>query len=220
MKKRLLIPFVIAAIMLSFACKKAPETVTLFNGKDLSGWEVHLHEPADGVWSVKEGNLYTTGNPWGYIATKDSYSNYKLHVEWRYVPGLPITAKRHNSGVFLHTSTDHAAADWPECFEAQLALDLAGAVICMGGTTTKELTARLEAGGKGISVPRYDGVAENPLGEWNSYDIVCEGDSITLHVNGVLANEATGISKTIGKIALQSEGAAAEFRNVTLVPLD
>jgi len=219
MKKLLLIPLFIAVLMFCFACNKAPQTIVLFNGKDLNDWEVHLKEPAENIWMVKDGNLYTTGNPWGYLATKESFSNYKLHVEWRYIPGLPITAKRHNSGVFLHTSTDHAPADWPECFEAQLASELAGAVICMGGTSTNELAASLAAGGKGISVPRYDGVSEHPLGEWNSYDIVCDDDTITLYVNGVLANKATGISKTSGRISLQSEGAAIEFRNVVLEPL-
>lgn len=219
MKPILFVPILIPVLLLSLACTKSPQPVALFNGADMHNWEIHLKEPAEGVWSVRDGNLYTTGNPWGYIATRDSYEDYKLHVEWRWIPGLPFTAKRENSGVFLHTNTEHAAADWPECFEAQLANGLAGAVICMGGTGSNELTARIAEGGKGIGVPRYEGVVENPLGEWNSYDIVCEGDTITLYVNGVLANKATGISRNSGRIGLQCEGAAVEFRNVTLESL-
>ena len=61
---------------------------------------------------------------------------------------------------------------------------------------------------------------ENPIGQWNSYDIVCMGDTVTLTVNGKLANKATRCVPAAGKIGLQSEGAQLEFRNIYLEPVE
>lgn len=57
---------------------------------------------------------------------------------------------------------------------------------------------------------------EKPVGEWNRLEVTCKGDTITVHVNGVLTNKATGSSLTKGRIGLQAEGAAAEYRGVAL----
>ena len=61
---------------------------------------------------------------------------------------------------------------------------------------------------------------EKPIGEWNSYDIVCDNGGITIKVNGVVQNEGIKSKPASGQIALQSEGAAIEFRNIYLEPLD
>jgi hypothetical protein len=62
--------------------------------------------------------------------------------------------------------------------------------------------------------------AEKPLGEWNVVEVICDGDTITNIVNGVVVNKATRASVTRGKIILQSEGAEVFFRNITLTPLN
>jgi hypothetical protein len=60
---------------------------------------------------------------------------------------------------------------------------------------------------------------EKPLGEWNHYRIVvCQG-TIELWVNGLLQNVATNVEVVKGRIALQSEGAYIEFRNIVLLPI-
>ena len=61
--------------------------------------------------------------------------------------------------------------------------------------------------------------SEKPVGEWNSYDIICTNDWIVILVNGVLQNIATQVSITNGKICLQSEGAPIEFRNIYIEPV-
>ena len=43
-----------------------------------------------------------------------------------------------------------------------------------------------------------DASAERPTGEWNTYDIICAGDTVTLRVNGVEQNRATGVTLTSG----------------------
>ena len=60
---------------------------------------------------------------------------------------------------------------------------------------------------------------EKPPGEWNSYDIVCDGDSIQLTINGLLQNKGTGANPSSGAICLQSEGSPIQFRNIYLKPL-
>lgn len=61
--------------------------------------------------------------------------------------------------------------------------------------------------------------AEKPAGEWNTYDIICDGDVVKLTVNGKLMNEGTGATPSSGAICLQSEGSPIQFRNVYLEPL-
>jgi hypothetical protein len=61
--------------------------------------------------------------------------------------------------------------------------------------------------------------AEKPTGEWNTIEVVCDGDKITNIVNGVVVNEGIHASETKGKILLQSEGAEVYYRKVELRPL-
>lgn len=68
---------------------KEPEgdkAVALFNGENLDGWEIHLVDPdvkIEDVWSVADGVLVCKGEPLGYLATKDSFKNFRLVLEWR-----------------------------------------------------------------------------------------------------------------------------------------
>jgi hypothetical protein len=55
---------------------------------------------------------------------------------------------------------------------------------------------------------------ENPAGEWNSYDIICDGSTIELKVNGLLQNVATDCSLSEGAIGFQAEGSKIQFRNI------
>lgn len=60
---------------------------------------------------------------------------------------------------------------------------------------------------------------EKAIGEWNTYEIVCDGDTITLMLNGKVVNKGTKCSHTKGKILFQSEGAELFFRRIDLKPL-
>jgi hypothetical protein len=61
--------------------------------------------------------------------------------------------------------------------------------------------------------------SEKAVGEWNTMEVVCRGNTIEVYVNGVLQNKGTNVSVSRGSICLQSEGKDIEFRNVTLNPL-
>ena len=64
--------------------------LTLFNGKDLSGWTTFIpHKEksiaADidpkGVFKVEDGVIHVSGEEFGCLTTKDAYENYRLKLE-------------------------------------------------------------------------------------------------------------------------------------------
>ncbi|MFC1633980.1 DUF1080 domain-containing protein [Planctomycetota bacterium] len=198
---------------------KPSKKIALFNGKDLDGWirfspddkpDDQKKWTVDKVWSVRDGVIRCEGKPNGYIRTTESYANYKLHLEWRW-PEKPT-----NSGVLLHCAGIDGL--WPKCVEAQLMHENAGDFWLLNHSTIK-------AGGKQIGPKPYANAKkkhpsnEKPVGEWNSYDIVCDDRKVTLFVNGLLQNEGTDASPSNGPICLQSEGSPIEFRNIYLEPV-
>src|SRR5947208_1262903 len=60
---------------------------------------------------------------------------------------------------------------------------------------------------------------EKPVGEWNQYEITCQGDTIKSVINGQHVNTGTHAEMTKGHILLQSEGAPVVFRNVEIKSL-
>ena len=57
---------------------------------------------------------------------------------------------------------------------------------------------------------------ENPIGEWNTAELVCVGDKADFYFNGKLVNRLTRLSPARGKIQLQSEGCPIEFRRIAI----
>jgi len=55
-----------------------------------------------------------------------------------------------------------------------------------------------------------------PAGEWNHYRITAVDGAVRLWVNGVEVNGATACSPATGYLALESEGAKMEFRNLRI----
>jgi hypothetical protein len=187
------------------------KSVALFNGRDLRGWTFHLADPKakmEDVWSVKDGVLVCGGKPNGYLVTKeDGFENYALTVEWRWPD------KGGNNGVLVHVTEPGALGVWPKCLEVQLQSGEAGDFWVIGTTLEIENAASRIEGRRHKNLT--DG-SEKPLGEWNTMEIVCRGDEITVKVNGKLVNRATKLSQHRGAIALQSEGTPCEYRKVEL----
>jgi hypothetical protein len=189
--------------------KKKTGTIMLFNGKNLDNWVFHLKDPSVDpakVFSVNNGVIRIAGDPFGYMRTKDSYSEYKLTLEWRW-PSEPT-----NSGVFVHVQKPDTI--WPKCVECQLKAGSAGDFVCMNGSDMNERKDKAVR-----SVKKLAESSEKPAGEWNKMEITCQSNTITVYVNGVLQNKATGLNINSGHICLQSEGKELEFRNVVLEKL-
>jgi hypothetical protein len=183
--------------------------IELFDGKSFSGWmfvSQDTNAPAAATWSVTNGVIVCQGKPNGYARTLRAYRDYRLHAEWRFPAGPG------NSGVFLHVNLPDKV--WPKCLEAQLLSGSAGEVRCNGGSSVHELTKEFPK-----SIPRCRPSSEKPVGEWNSYDIICRGNTVTVQVNGVRQNEITGASVNSGAIGLQAEGRPVEFRHLFIEPL-
>ena len=209
--------FMAAMLILPFApassagksVKGKGKSVQLFNGRNLDNWVFFLKDntadPAS-VFSVRDGKIHISGNPFGYMRTKETYSDYKLHVEWRW-PMEPT-----NSGVFVHAMQPDAI--WPRCVECQLMAGNAGDFVCMNGADMNERADKTNA-----IVKKMAPSSEKKAGEWNIMEVTCRGNTIEVLVNGVLQNKGTNVSVSSGSICLQSEGKDIEFRNVYLTPL-
>jgi hypothetical protein len=185
------------------------DKIMLFNGKNLKNWVLKLKDPTVDpitVFTVKDGNINIAGTPFGYMRTKDSYSDYKLHVEWRW-PSEPT-----NSGVFVNVQEPDTI--WPVCIECQLKAGNAGDFVCMSGADMKERADKSK-----MIVPKFVESSEKPAGEWNKLKVICKSDIIEVYVNGVLQNRGTNVTVTRGHICLQSEGKEIEFRKVYLTKL-
>jgi hypothetical protein len=216
---RLTTSFVTLCAVLAGACgalrAAEGETISLFNGKDLSGWTYHLADPnakMEDVWSVEDGLLTCSGKPAGYLITKKSdFSDYRLTVDWRW-----HTGQGGNNGVLVHCSTPGALGVWCKSVEVQLANGNAGDFWVIGTELDVPNEPERKKGRRHLNLTDD---SEKPLGEWNTMEIVCQGNEITVKVNGVLVNQASNVSETKGAIALQSEGTPIQYRNVNLTPL-
>jgi len=205
------------ALPLFLSCNSENKT-TLFNGKNLDNWNIYTDDPEvdpGTVFWVEDGILNTSGEPFGYLRTKESYSNYKLHVEWRW-PGEPT-----NSGVLLHVHGKDRI--FPHCIEAQLMHGQAGDFVLMGagaGVTVRDSSYLVTSDENFyLSIPKFENSSELTPGEWNTYEITSIDGELELVVNGVVQNFATGVTLKEGNIALQSEGSPLQFRKVYLVAL-
>jgi len=188
-----------------------PEKEVLFNGEDLDGWTIFVKDSTiahEDFFYVRDGVIETVGMPFGYIRTVKEYSDYRLHVEWRY-PEDPV-----NSGVFLHTTGPDKI--WPDYFQGQLKHGDAGDFIVQGKGMSATIGDSVYTANDSVNplIPKLHPSSENPAGEWNSYDITCLGNKIELRVNGTLQNTATDCSVTRGNIGLQAEGSKIQFRNI------
>lgn len=183
--------------------KARTETIKLFNGSNLSNWAFHLRDQSvdpSTVFTVQNGVINIKGDPFGYMRTKEAYSDYVLNLEYRW----PEEAT--NSGVFVHAQLPDTI--WLRTFECQLKAGNAGDFVCMNGAAMNEKK------GNSIVVAKMAPSSEKPAGEWNTMVVTCKADTIEVVVNGVLQNRATGISESKGHICLQSEGKNIEFKNV------
>jgi len=194
------------------AAATADDTVALFDGKSLQGWS-YFSRASDAkmsdTWSAGDGVIRCTGNPPGYLRTKQKFASYRLALEWRF-PG----PRAGNSGVLLRMVGEDKV--WPKSVEAQLMHNNAGDIWCIDRFPIQGDPGRT----RGRRTRKMAESSEKPKGEWNQYEIRLDGGDLTLTVNGTLQNKATNVEEVAGYIGLQSEGVPIEFRNIVLTPLD
>jgi Domain of Unknown Function (DUF1080) len=188
--------------------------IELFNGKDLSGFTFCMTADADPAktWIVTNGVIHCTGAAVGYLRTLQSYSNYVVTVEWRFIAVAP---RKDNTGVLVHMQLPDKV--WPPCIQNQGKSGRQGDLFVMAGAECKEHLAL----GKDANTP----VAlrgepnENPVGEWNTNVTVCDSNHILAIINWKPLNQISECTISSGFVGIQSEGADFEIRKIFLDPL-
>ena len=197
------------------AAQSAHAPVTLASEKDLGAWQVVV-APAETITDVvsvrPDGVIAVTGTPIGYIATRISLKNYRIHAEWRW-PGKPG-----NGGVLVHISSGPKDRQWPVSYQVQMKNTAVGDLLPMAGATFGEaLSTPPDAKTPQLNHAAPD--SERPVGEWNTCDVTCLDDTIEVVINGVVQNRVTRCALTSGLVGFQLEGTPFELRHVAITPL-
>ena len=196
----------------------------LFNGRDLTGWVNANCAPE--TWSVRDGLIHCTGQPTGALRTERQYENFILEVEWRHL------ASGGNSGVFIW-GTPIAAPGVPflRGIEVQV-LDhgYAEQYEKQNGKKSDWFTTHGDVfpihGASMKPFGRHNGERSFPsedrskgFPEWNHYRIVGTNGVLRLSVNGKEVSGGENCNYRKGYLALESEGAPVEFRNLRIQEL-
>lgn len=267
--------FTLASTLAAWPGLRAAEVRSLFNGRNLEGWDTYLGKPHPSVKLVNEKrnakgehtdpvglnqdpkNVFTivqvdgrpairiSGEIFGAIVSKESFSDYLLRVEmkWgekRWAPRL--TAVR-DSGLLYHSNGPWGTgANWLPSLELQIQQGDFGdfwgvytrAVIRARQRTEKEWVYDASAPEKWFSQPgdiRRCFKSEDhelPYGQWNVVEVVCLGDKSWHVVNGhvVMRLEQNGryengafVPATAGRLQIQSEGSELFVREISLQPI-
>jgi hypothetical protein len=195
--------------------------VPLYNGKDLTGWEVQNGKIS--AWKANGELLSCVAKHGGWLRTSKMYSDFVLRLDYRIPPGG-------NSGVGLRFPGEGDPAH--EGMEIQILDDNADIYKRMN------LVPAQHTGGIYYQAPAKQGAAK-PVGEWNTFEITCLGPHVKVVLNGELVNdvmidqftEGKGNHKAlaerpeIGYIGLQSHGGATDdssrvdFRHIEIKDL-
>jgi hypothetical protein len=215
--KHFYLVFLWAAASLAQAAEDVP-FVSLFNGRDLSGWVNANCAPE--TWTVRDGMIHCTGHPTGALRTPRQYENFILELEWRHL------TNGGNSGVFIWASPIAApGVPFLRGVEVQV-LDHGynakgknewytthGDVFPIHGATMKPFGRH-----NGMrSFPSEERSKGSP--EWNHYRVVCSNGVIRLHVNGKEVSGGEDCNYRKGYVGLESEGAPVDFRNIRVQEL-
>ncbi|WP_406693690.1 DUF1080 domain-containing protein [Singulisphaera sp. Ch08] len=194
----------IAALTVSISARADDGFVALVKGDDPAQFDLIGISPES--LKIVEGEIKVLGKTNGYFATKDTYHNYILKLDWRYdrPEGLADDARFNgNSGVLLHVQKPHKV--WPKSIEVQL-------LNADSGNTFAIFGAKF-SGAKNAQAQKQ---AIKPIGQWNHLEVTCQNGRITSTINGVEVAQGTGASPDSGHIGWQSEGGPIQFREILI----
>ena len=225
--KKLIVVAVVALTAVSCQTLSPRRSVSLFNGKDLTGWHADVpkmdNDPSvESPFIVRDGMLVSLGTPGGHLITDAVYQNFRLDIEYRFA------GKPGNCGVLVYASTPRALYGmFPKSLEVQMLHQNAGDFWCIVEDVTvpnmeerrgpKEKWGITE--GKNRRIVNLTDGSENPVGEWNNMVIECVGNALKVWVNGDLVNYGYDCTADKGQIAVQAEGSEVEFRKLQLTPI-
>lgn len=176
------------------ACTTPPSSGNwqqLFVG-DQSGWST----VGDADWSLDD-QVLTASNATtnSFIVTNQTYDDFRLQLEF-----YPVGET--NSGVYMRCERDKITP--ADCYEANIADNHQNKLARTGSLV-------------GHTVPK---VRSETVDRWNSYEIIADGNHITIWINGVQTSTFESATIPEGLIALQLFGKGeVRFRNIRIQEL-
>jgi len=200
--------------------------VSIFNGKDLTGWKGLVENPikrtqmkpadlakaqtaADEImrrdWFVENGLLVFDGPGYDNICTDKQYGDFEMYVDWKLAKGPAPDA-----GIYLRGT--------PQVQIWDIARVRSGAQVGSGGLYNNKVHP---------SNPLV--VADNKLEEWNTFYIKMTGDRVTVRLNGILVVDDVILENywdrnqpvpSIEQIELQAHGSKVYYRNIYVKELE
>lgn len=195
--------------------------VSMFNGKDLSGWkglvknpilrakmkpaelakeQVKADEQMRKDWFVEDECIVFDGAGYDNLCTEKQYSDIEMYVDWKLDPN----GKEPDAGIYLRGT--------PQVQIWDTARVKAGAQVGSGGLYNNRTNE---------SKPSQ--VADNRLGEWNSMYIKMVGDRVTVVLNGIMVVDNVILENfwdrkqpifPVEQIELQAHGSKVWYRNL------
>lgn len=181
---------------------------SLFNGKDLAGWE-GAGGKAELCWQASDGTILCTGQKGPWLRSEKEYDDFNLRLRYKLKPGG-------NSGIYVRVPSggNHHGKD--AGVEIQVLDDDA------------EKYAKLKpyqyTGSVYAVAPATEHVGR-PAGEWNALEINCQGDEYTITHNGVVIVHATpqdfpGLNERLkrGFLGLQNHSEEVWYQDLRIGP--
>ncbi|MFD2967207.1 DUF1080 domain-containing protein [Sphingobacterium bambusae] len=196
--------------------------VALFNGKDLSGWKGLVEDPikrskmsakelaakqqvADQQmresWKADQGSLVFSGHG-DNIATVKQYGDFELLVDWKLDPN----GKEPDAGIYLRGT--------PQVQIWDISRTNVGAQVGSGGLYNNQ---------KNSKDPLK--VADNALGEWNTFKVRMRGEKVWVWLNGELVVDSVTLENywdrnqaifPTEQLELQAHGSQVWYRDIYL----
>ena len=213
---------------LAAAPKDDPGYVSMFNGKDLTGWQGMIptnewgegnpflraklspkqlaaaQAKADKVmaenWVVANGNIEFVGHAYDNLCTIKKYKDFEMYLDWKIYPGQ----REGDAGIYLRSCPQVQIWDTARVW--------VGAQVGSGGLYNNQKTER---------IPLV--IADNAVGEWNSFYIKMQGERVTVILNGQLVVDNIVLENYWDRslpipeeeyIELQAHGSRIAYRNL------
>lgn len=200
--------------------------VSIFNGKDLTGWKGLVEDPIKRAkmtskelaekqvkadenmhkdWAVKDGAVTYVGSGYDNLCTIKQYGDFEMYVDWI----LDSNGSEPDAGIYLRGT--------PQVQIWDVTRVNVGAQVGSGGLYNNQ---------KNPSTPLK--VADNPLNHWNSFYIKMVGDKVTVKLNGVTVVDNVTLENYWDRsqpifpkeqIELQAHGSICSFKNIYIKEL-
>jgi hypothetical protein len=186
---------------------------SLFNGKDLAGWEGG-GEPADKCWRVHEGLLQCTGAPGPWLRSKEEFADFNLRFDYQVSP-------EGNSGVYVRVPADgnhHRDDDQAPSagFEVQILDDASPKYKDLKDYQYSASVYDIAGATRRVS---------KPAGHWNTLEINALARRIAVTHNGIVVVDLDEerfplikLRQLKGFLGLQNHSTLVTFRNLRVGP--